>query len=160
MAVLGSTSLTGCSSIPGFIATGTLMTFQQSTAPTSWTKQTTHDNKALRVVSGAAGSGGITNFTSVFTSRTATGTVDNTTLLASQIPSHAHQVAGPKGPFFNTFTVQNQSVINAVGQPSQGTGNVGSLNTGGGGAHSHTFTGSSLDFAVQYVDLIIASKDA
>ena len=33
---------------------GTLMLFQQTAAPTGWTKQTTHDNKALRVVSGVA----------------------------------------------------------------------------------------------------------
>ena len=38
--------------------TGTLMLFQQTAAPTGWTKQTTHDDKALRVVSGTASSGG------------------------------------------------------------------------------------------------------
>jgi hypothetical protein len=39
-------------------------------APTSWTKSTSQDNKALRVVSGSGGgTGGSTAFTSVFGSR-------------------------------------------------------------------------------------------
>jgi len=33
MAVLGSTTLTGCNSIPDFIATGSLTLFQQTSAP-------------------------------------------------------------------------------------------------------------------------------
>ena len=36
----------------GVHASGTTMLFQQSTAPTGWTKQTTHNDKALRVVTG------------------------------------------------------------------------------------------------------------
>jgi hypothetical protein len=73
MAVLGSTSLTGCNSIPDFIAGGSLMLFQQTTAPTNWTKGTTHNNKALRVVTGTATPGGSTAFTTVFASRTVLG---------------------------------------------------------------------------------------
>jgi hypothetical protein len=75
MAVLGATSLTGCNSIPSFIAGGSLMLFQQTSAPTSWTKITTHNNKALRVVNGSAGSGGSTAFTSIFTSRAVSGSI-------------------------------------------------------------------------------------
>jgi hypothetical protein len=93
MAVLGSTSLTGCNSIPDFIAGGSLMLFQQTTAPTNWTKGTTHNNKALRVVTGTATPGGSTAFTSVFASRTPAGsvsvsggTVGNHTLSTPQIP--------------------------------------------------------------------------
>jgi hypothetical protein len=97
MAVLGSTSLTGCNSIPDFIAGGSLMLFQQTTAPTNWTKGTTHNNKALRVVTGTATPGGSTAFTSVFASRTPAGsvsvsggTVGNHTLSTPQIPNHTH----------------------------------------------------------------------
>ena len=75
MAVLGSTSLTGCNSIPDFIAGGSLMLFQQTSAPSGWTKGTSHNNKALRVVTGTASSGGSTAFTSVFTSRSVPGSV-------------------------------------------------------------------------------------
>ena len=58
----------GISSFPA----GTLMLFQQTAAPTGWTKQTTHDNKALRVVTGSASSGGTSSFTTVFTNQTPT----------------------------------------------------------------------------------------
>ena len=51
-------------------APGTAMLFAQTAAPTGWTKSTTHNDKALRVVSGTAGSGGSTAFTTVFASRT------------------------------------------------------------------------------------------
>jgi hypothetical protein len=30
---------------------------------------------------------------------------------------------------------------------------------GGGGSHTHTFTGTAINLAVQYVDVIIATKD-
>ena len=45
------------------------MLFYQSSAPTGWTKSTSHNNKALRVVSGSASSGGSNSFTSTFASR-------------------------------------------------------------------------------------------
>ena len=54
MATLTSNSLDNCTSIPNFFATGTKMVFCSSAAPSSWTKLTTHNNKALRVVTGPA----------------------------------------------------------------------------------------------------------
>jgi len=53
----------------GSFASGTALLFQQTSAPTGWTKSTTHNDKALRVVSGAASSGGSVAFTSAFTSQ-------------------------------------------------------------------------------------------
>ena len=80
-------NLTGIAAFPS----GTKMLFQQTSAPTGWTKVTSgvHD-KALRVVDGTAGSGGTNAFISTFGSvgvtanasdTTATGnlSVDNTT---------------------------------------------------------------------------------
>jgi hypothetical protein len=168
MAVLGSTNLTGCNSIPDFIAGGSLVTFQQTSAPTSWTKQITHDNKALRVVSGTATPGGSTAFTSVFASRTPAGSVSvsvsggsvgNTTLTTPQIPSHTHP-AGGGGSGSAAGPTPSSSV--GTGQQSE-TGSAG-----GGGSHTHPFTvgsasgsfsGTALDFAVAYVDIIICSKN-
>jgi len=136
--------------------------FQQTAAPTGWTKQTTHDNKALRVVSGTASSGGSTAFTSVFTSRTPggsiSGTVQQFTLSTAQIPSHTHQYQrtyddGAAQPGQVTLGGNNDG-----GYQFTATGSAGSDQ-----AHSHGFTGSfsgsSQDFAVQYVDVIIATKD-
>ena len=41
---------------------GTSMLFQQTAAPTGWTKQTTHNDKALRIVTGSVGTGGSVAF--------------------------------------------------------------------------------------------------
>jgi hypothetical protein len=182
MAVLGSTSLTGCNSIPDFIAAGSLMLFQQTSAPTSWTKDTTsHNNKALRVVTGTASPGGSTAFTTVFASRTPTGTISastndvtvggtvgNHTLTTPEIPSHLHAITFPTGPA--PSGPPNALAVSAGAVGTQGSRNTN--NTGGGGAHAHpfsasshqhtvtaTFSGTALDFAVQYVDIIIASKN-
>ena len=75
-------------SLGGF-APGTVMLFVQTAAPTGWTKSTTHDNKALRVVSGSVTTGGTQNFTAVLN-----GNVGATTLTTAQIPSHSHTYSG------------------------------------------------------------------
>lgn len=54
----------------GFPA-GTRIIFQQTNAPTGWTKDTTHHNKALRLIgNGTASFSGSLDFTSVFANRT------------------------------------------------------------------------------------------
>ena len=73
----------------GFEA-NTKMLFKQSTAPIGWTKETTDDNAALRVVSGAVGTGGTVNFSTAFSS----STVGDTTLTADQVPAHTHTFSG------------------------------------------------------------------
>lgn len=153
-----ATGLTNTSSL-GF-PTGTLMLFQQTAAPTGWTKQTTHNDKALRVVSGTASSGGTSAFTTVFANQTPTINTSGlsagaTTLSTAQMPSHSH-----------SYTVYQYL------QPYYGDGNVvswwgtsGSTTgaQGGSGSHSHSMSGSATASAitlnVQYVDLIIASKN-
>ena len=120
---------------------GTLMLFQQTAAPTGWTKQTTHDNKALRVVSGTAGSGGSVDFTTAF----ASGTTGATTLTTTQIPSHTHLINKSTGGV----------VAGGAGMAAGATNTTAtSQATGGGGSHDH-----SLSLGVLYVDVIIASKD-
>ena len=77
---------------------GTVVVFYQSSAPTGWTKSTSHDNKASRVVSGTGGgSGGSNNFTTAFNSSRGTsgGSVNNHTLSTSQMPSHQHHGRAP-----------------------------------------------------------------
>ena len=54
------------------------MLFQQTSAPTGWTKQTSGvDNKALRVVSGTVGSGGSNAFSNTLASKTITANAAN-----------------------------------------------------------------------------------
>ena len=139
-------------------APGTAMLFAQTAAPTGWTKSTTHNNKALRVVSGTAGSGGTAAFTTVFTNRPPVGsvTVDGTTLTESQIPAHTHTTNAYNSHGSTGGDVGASSFINYIASSS-----ITSSSIGGGASHTHTasFTGSAMDFAVQYVDVIIATKD-
>jgi len=120
-------------------AAGTAMLFAQTSSPTGWTKSTTHNDKALRVVSGAASSGGSVAFTTAFSSQN----VGSTTLSVSQIPAHTHSLA-----MANTDTSDGSSPNKTI------AGSSTSGSTGGGGSHTH-----SLNIAVQYVDVIIATKD-
>lgn len=133
------------------IASGTVMLFMQTSAPTGWTKSTTHNNKAIRIVSGTASSGGSTAFTSVFASRTPAGTVDSTTLAIGNIPSHSHTT---------TFGGSDITSVTTSGHQTAADSTTGSTqNAGGGTGHTHSFSGTSMDFAVQYVDVIAAAKD-
>jgi hypothetical protein len=125
----------------GGVPAGTAMLFQQTSAPTGWTKSTTHDNKALRVVSGGAGSGGSSAFTAVLN-----GSVGATTLDTNQIPSHQHSV-----PYQSRNQVAGGSPIAEGGTPSIQRFLFSDF-TGGGGSHTH-----SMDVA--YVDVIIATKN-
>lgn len=135
---------TSQTSAAGFPA-GTLMLFQQTAAPTGWTKQTTHNNKALRIVSGTAGSGGSIDFTTAFASGLSAGA---TTLSIAQIPSHTHDYSRSNNSNY-------QVTCCASMYANQGVATVASAATGGGGSHTHTLP----SFAVQYVDIIIASKN-
>jgi hypothetical protein len=143
----GSGAAPSWQAVGGGFAAGTAMLFVQTSAPTGWTKSTTHDNKALRVVSGAASSGGSVAFTTAFASQTPAGTVGSTTLTTAQIPSHSHTI--------NTFADASGQAYASSG--GGGSGSTGS--TGGGGSHNHSFTGTAINLAVQYVDTIIATKD-
>lgn len=137
---------------------GTAMLFVQTTAPTGWTKSTTHNDKTLRIVSGTASSGGSTAFSSVMTSRTPAGTVGSTTLNTTQIPSHQHTMMITQ----QTNTTTGGALARGVNLTDNGTGgdDAGTTSlTGGGGSHNHSFTGTAMDFAIQYVDAIIATKD-
>lgn len=146
--ILNATNAANLTGSWAAIPTGTKMLFQQTSAPPGWTKDTTHNDKALRVVSGTAGSGGSMAFSAAFASaRTLTGSVGNTTLALSQIPSHAHSVI-VGGGFGEGSSFQTDA-----------TTNVGSTGAqGGGGSHNHSLTINNLQMDVQYVDTIIATK--
>jgi hypothetical protein len=72
------------------IPSGTVMLFVQTSAPTGWTKSVAYNDRALRVVSGTAGTGGSVAFTTAFASQGVSGTVGNHTLTTAEIPSHTH----------------------------------------------------------------------
>lgn len=159
------TTWTSAAAAGGGFASGTAMLFAQTSAPTGWTKSTTHDNKALRVVSGTASSGGSVAFTTAFASKSVSGTISDTTatnqaftLGINEMPNHNHISFGTTAGSYNTGRLAPSAV------PSQG--GYSTWPAGGGGSHNHTqnshghtFTGTAIDLAVQYVDVIIATKD-
>lgn len=163
-------------------AAGTRTSFNQTTAPTGWTKDTTAalNDSIMRIVTGAVGSGGSTAFTT-FNGQTATAAY---TLTASDIPAHAHGVTDAghshtktdpghahnanrgSGGIGSTYISTNSgSTENTVTAALVSTATIGITinssatgvsinNTGGGGAHSHGITTS-----IKYNDFIIASKN-
>ena len=157
---------TGNLTVPGrvtcddlsFIPSGTKMLFQQTAAPSGWTKVTSGvNNSALRVVHGTAGSGGSNGFTNVFNSDVTTsgGSVASHTLTTSQIPSHNHSIQIRTGRDDDNFSF-NQG-FSSDANTSGGTFNSNS--TGGGQGHSHNFNHPSFNLNVAYTDVIICTKD-
>jgi hypothetical protein len=164
--VLTSNGTTWTSAAAAGFPTGTVLIFAQTAAPTGWTKNTTTgDNSALRVVTGTASTGGSVAFTTAFASQTPAGSVSintsglsagATTLSTAQMPSHTHSA------LVGSFIDGGGNAMNVNGGSSFNTGS-----TGGGGSHTHTvsgsatgsFTGTAINLAVQYIDVIRATKD-
>ena len=163
----------GTGQTTALIPSGTDMLFYQAAAPTGWTQVTTQNNKALRVVSGTGGgTGGSVAFTTAFASQSVTGSVSitgisgsagATTLTTPQIPSHRHGVSLAPGP-----SVLPGLQTNYGGFPNRTYYPQVVSDTGGGGSHNHpfsfssgsaSFSGTAIDLAVQYIDVIIAAKD-
>jgi len=136
---------------------GTSMLFQQTAAPTGWTKQTTHNDKALRLTSGTVGTGGSVAFTTAMAtpavslgSITGTpgenlavaagnlavsmsGNISATTLSVNQIPSHTHptKAAATGGNTTTNYNLMTQGAANNTNAlPPTGA-------TGGGQSHNH-----------------------
>jgi len=78
-------------------------------------------------------------------------------LSESQIPSHNHTFAGTTGydRYQNNLGWNKSYGLNLISNSTD--------STGGGQSHTHantaSFSGSSMDFAVQYIDIILCSKD-
>lgn len=132
------------SSSGGAIPSGTRMLFQQTAAPSGWTKDTsTHNDKALRVVTGTVSSGGATAFTSVFGSGKTSGSTALTSAnMPSTVPVSSITISGTQ----HTAGESQSQVL-----PYNDTGTWAG---GSGTGHTHTL---SLD--LQYADVIIATKD-
>jgi hypothetical protein len=152
----------------------TTWVFYQASAPTGWTKSTSHDNKALRVVSGTGGgSAGTNSFTSTMSSFNYAGTLSSsdstggTALSTPQIPSHSHTTSGfsltgvpqlfnPDGAFigWNGGDVQRASGFTRT-FPATGP-------EGSDASHAHPFSASGsisvpVSITVQYIDVIVCT---
>jgi len=125
------------------LPTGTKALFYQGSAPTNWTKQTTDNDKALRVVSGTGGvAGGSTAFSSVFASRQTTGgvaisgtpgdtvaagtvsvsmsgAIGQHTLTTAQLASHQHPANNQMG-YMHLATLNERGAFQPGHRPGQG----------------------------------------
>lgn len=142
MAAIAAAAIDATAKANAVIPSGTRMLFHQSNAPMGWTKDVTHNDKALRVVSGAAGSGGTVNFTAAFVN----GTVGETALTVDQMPSHDHGTP--------VFARDGSSAHIGDGGGTSTYSGVRSGATGSGQTHTH-----SLNLDVKYLDIIIATKN-
>ena len=170
----------------GNLPSGTKLLFQQTAAPTGWTKDTTNYNDhAIRVVTGTASSGGTNAFSTVDATAVGTisssisGSIDSHTLTTNEIPAHTHFVSTDNTTTTRaTLTSSNQVSMGFTAQNTNheyylsGSSDAALLgkssSVGGGAGHTHgtgslavtsTFTGTSNPLDVLYVDVIIASKD-
>jgi hypothetical protein len=171
---------------------GTKMVFYQASAPTGWTQDTASalSNTVMSVVTGTGGgTGGSTSYFASFLATTnksgtdtapvsgsLSGTVGGTTLSTPTIASHSHSYPvgsrqnenpGPTSPPNTIFSVQPAPFSpNGVVQRFS----VNTDSSGGGGSHSHPFSGSlsgaTADVSVtvpaadvKYANVIVAAKD-
>lgn len=145
----------GARRITGEFKTGDTLPFYQSTAPVGWTKLTTAalNDAAFRLVTDSNGgsTGGSSAFTTVFASRTPSGTVGATTLTIDQIPSHNHSYSGLIVSASHPTGTGGVEARGAVTSQSSGA-------SGGDGSHAHSWTGDAMDFAVKYANFLLASK--
>ena len=151
---------------------GTRMSFQQTAAPTGWTKDTTAaiDDSALRFVTGSVVNGGSVAFSTAFASQAVSGTNGTsgaTTLTTSQVPNATGSLsqqgnragmATSSGVFSNVGDTGYAAVGSSTGVPAGFNFSLGF----GGGSHTHSagsFTGTAINLAVKYYDFIIASRN-
>ena len=169
----------------GVFDAGTVMLFYQPTAPTGWTKQTTHNDKALRVVSGVGGASGGTN---PFSTVMAQSVVGNHTLTLGETPAgitagwNANLVVYPGGSstinlagingntWYQLMINQNATVTPPAGytvaytpttnaptgySAMQGNNSATATSNNTGGG-AHNHP---ITMGIQYLDMILASKD-
>ncbi len=109
-------------------ASGTIMLFGSAAAPTGWTKSSSFDNHALRVVNGTPSSAGATDFDSVFGAAKMAG---SHVLITAEMPAHTHDVkvndggAGPDQINLPASTATTSNIVDAA------------VTKGGGGAHNN-----------------------
>lgn len=153
---------------------GTLCLFVQTTAPTGWTKNTSYNDRALRVTSSSISAGGSVGFSTVF----AKTNTDNHTLSEAELPAHAHYINLNSGGQSQSHTHDQQgnggfAVWTGGGSFTGQTGLLTATTQTGNASqdHTHTTTGYSnnagsgtghshpMDIRVLYIDVIIAQKN-
>ncbi len=168
--------------VDAVIPSGTVMLFFQADAPTGWTRITTQNNKAFRVVSSSGGgtSGAGDGFTTVFGTGKVTG---GTTLTAAQsgVPAHSHgdgtYAAASNGAHTHDILSESAAIAGSSNIALESAGPTdGFITTDSTGAHTHDVTGTSANNStagaasshnhtrgsmnLQYINIVMGSKNA
>lgn len=141
------------------IPQGAVMVFYQASAPTGWTKLTTQNDKALRVVSG---SGGVAGGTHALSSPPSTAHTHTAPAHSHTAPAHTHTVASHTHNYTtviahtHTFTTSSNGAhshplnveVSGSGSYRNPSGNTGTTNqdsdaVASAGAHNHSGTTAS-----------------
>jgi hypothetical protein len=124
---------------------GTQMLFANAAAPLGWTRITTFNDCAIRIVGTATPSSGGTNAFSTVMAQTVVG---STTLTTTTMPVHDHSYGEPGG----AVDVEHFTSVPVNVSSTPGSANTGS--NGSGGSHNHTIL-----MSIKYVDFLFASKN-
>jgi hypothetical protein len=146
-------------------ASGTVMLFGQTSAPTGWAKGASLNDYALRIVTGSSGgsTGGSTAFTSIFAARTVS--IANMTAHNHDFSDSSATASFSGTTTFSTDTDQDNDG-GAGGGSRTAVQDVNDNTTSVTGTWTFSVTssnpsvssGSTWNFAVQYVDMILATK--
>ena len=145
-----------------YFPAGIQMLFQQSAAPSGWKKLTDHTDCALRLTSEGTGSrtDGLA-FSACFASGRGLSTtqismgVNASTLSVGQLASHSHDV---KIGTVGNYPSSPQNLLSAGSGTGNATGWRGSNESHGHGCWN-TAHGHSVDFHVNFVDVILCEKE-
>ena len=180
-------SISISTAISALIPSGAKMVFYQTSAPSGWTLDTTHNDKALRVVSSSGGGSGGTHALSAPPALAHVHTGPSHTHTG---PSHTHTTAGHAlteaelASHYHTTTIVARGNTNTVpgtlcrgdgtvfgteywdtnskgSGTAHGHGDTGAAGTGATGASGTANTGSTTPtaFAPKYVDVIICTRN-
>ncbi len=138
----------------GGLTSGVRMLFQNTTAPTGWTKETNsaYNNVALRIVTGSVSSGGADDFTTVFGTSKAT---DSFTLITSHLPVHNH---GLRSVVTVSGAGSNRH-MNVTSDSNSVAGTTAVLETTANAGSGSSFSMGISNFDLKYRDFILAQKD-
>jgi hypothetical protein len=135
---------------------GTRMAFQQTSAPTGWTKVTdaAYNNVAFRLITGTVSSGGTVDFTTAF----GAAVTGSTVLTVAQLPPHAHDAhwnARAENNNSNYVPPGTEFLMKTSATDPTNSEDTSFVieNTGLGEGHTHP-----LDLRVKYRDFILAEK--
>lgn len=158
----GTNVLKGSAKIDA-LPTGVTLPMRQASVPTGWTKDTTYNNAALRIVSGTPSQQATAGkeFTTLLAARTLVAANIPDLTISITDPGHAHRT---KMDTESCDDSNQQSVWSPTGT---GTDNAGPLSgtattgiTAAFGSAARGGAQTSIDFAVNYVDVYLASKNA